>query len=620
MSDVTFGDVSSGHVKVDVERPEVEISGRPREARDERLRSADREARVRRREGLRGRRRGDERRVRPARPALDVRARRRPALRRHRRPDRDDARTSTSPSAAPRTRAADGYLEVDDEGPPDRRRALRRALRAGRRGRRLALVRPACRGSPAPTSTSGRSCSTRCSRRRERAPGRRARSSASASIRRGGAARGQRDGRGACPLSRVDSLGALAQEVEGSVSGVAHVTGNLDDFRPDAGFVAQRRARRGRHARARAWRCRRSHLEVQMTQRMPQQKRRTGRTQVRRLHRAAVRQAGVPGGHVVARRVERQRRAARRHGPADGRGRDPREGRRTSRGSVSLRGARPRHARARLRARAKEDAGRAARRAAAAPVGGQLWGELIVDDVPLDEPAKASARFLLGPTVLLARGGKLALKPPARPDGARGRHADDPAARDDPRHGASGGFSGRLRGGSPERGRKHDARATPRSRWTRGSTRSTWPSCSASCRRSTAPRGTPRGEPARHRQGGGARRSRASCTRRRTTSRFTACRARSPICRSTCTRPATELDGDRARASSPAARWRSTATVPVRGLRGRRARRAHGIARGIRLAPADGVAAAFDADLGVTYDAEPQGASGGALPRVSRAT
>src|SRR5208337_3146519 len=98
----------------------------------------------------------------------------------------------------------------------------------------------------------------------------------SASIRRGGALAANVMLENV-PLSRVDALGTLAKEVEGAVSGVAHVTGNLDDFRPDAGFVAITELDVAA-MRVRDVALPPSHLELRMTQRMPQQKRMTGHT------------------------------------------------------------------------------------------------------------------------------------------------------------------------------------------------------------------------------------------------------------------------------------------------------------------------------------------------------
>ncbi len=98
----------------------------------------------------------------------------------------------------------------------------------------------------------------------------------SATLRRGGALAANVMLEGV-PLSRVDLLGSLAPQVGGSVSGVAHLTGDLDDFRPDAGFVARAEIDVSA-ARVRDVAVQGSHLDVTMTDRMPQQKRALGHT------------------------------------------------------------------------------------------------------------------------------------------------------------------------------------------------------------------------------------------------------------------------------------------------------------------------------------------------------
>src|SRR6202012_3910779 len=47
-------------------------------------------------------------------------------------------------------------------------------------------------------------------------------------------------------------------------------------------------------------------------------------------------------------------------------------------------------------------------------IGGQLWGELIAEDIPLDDPARAKVSFLLGPTVVSRGTQKLAVRPPQK--------------------------------------------------------------------------------------------------------------------------------------------------------------------------------------------------------------
>ena len=92
-------------------------------------------------------------------------------------------------------------------------------------------------------------------------------------------------------------------------------------------------------------------------------------------------------------------------------------------------------------------------------------------------------------------------------------------------------------------------------------------------------------------------------------------RARSPTYASTCGRapPSSRRAEGQVRRE---ARCRSTARVPVRGYEVGLARLAHHGARG-RVAPADGIAATFDADLEVGLRRKSQAPRGRALPHVT---
>jgi translocation and assembly module TamB len=57
----------------------------------------------------------------------------------------------------------------------------------------------------------------------------------------------------------------------------------------------------------------------------------------------------------------------------------------------------------------------AAAEAGPTPVGGQLWGELIAEEIPLDHLSNSRVRFFLGPTVVWRGGQKLTLQPPRDP-------------------------------------------------------------------------------------------------------------------------------------------------------------------------------------------------------------
>ena len=209
------------------------------------------------------------------------------------------------------------------------------------------------------------------------------------------------------PLSRVDLLGALAGEVEGSVSGVSHVTGNLDDFLPGAGFVA--------HTdldlvglRARGVPLASSHFDVRMTQRLPQEKHVVTRTG-----------CGAPVGPPFDRAAYLADTSSRGEWTVDGdllggevRMRDvvvTRAKRPSLSGRVSLRGLDLGVLERVFEGQEGEAVDGAGVRAS--PLSGQLWGELVVDEIPIEHPSKSRVRFLLGPTVLARGSQKLTLEP-----------------------------------------------------------------------------------------------------------------------------------------------------------------------------------------------------------------
>jgi|GEM_PF-331876 len=235
----------------------------------------------------------------------------------------------------------------------------------------------------------------------------------SASIRRGGALAANVMFEGV-PLSRVDSLGPFAPQVEGTVSGVAHVTGDLDDFHPDAGFVARAELDVA-GVRVRQVAVPGSHLDVRMTERMPQQKRSVRRTRCgapvappfdkaayladASAHGELAVDGDLLGGTVLLRDVVMTR------------AKSPHLS-----GRLSLRGL-DLGALARIRSQGSPaaEADGAITEPASTTIGGQLWGELIVDDVPLDDPARSRARLFLGPTLVSRGGQKLTLEPPSQP-------------------------------------------------------------------------------------------------------------------------------------------------------------------------------------------------------------
>jgi len=232
----------------------------------------------------------------------------------------------------------------------------------------------------------------------------------SASVRRGGALTANVMLEGV-PLSRIDALGDFKKEIEGSVSGVADISGNLDDFLPDAGF-AVRAALDVTSTRVRGVALANSHLEVGMTNRMPLEKRAIGHTRCgtsipgpfdRQAYLADTSSHGeyTVAGSLFGDTIHLWDVAVTRAKAAHASGR------------VSFRG---------LDLGAFAAIGGASGSRASAPdapatppIAGQLWGELIVEDLPLDAPAKAKARLLFGPTFASRGGDRLTLKPPQVP-------------------------------------------------------------------------------------------------------------------------------------------------------------------------------------------------------------
>jgi translocation and assembly module TamB len=233
----------------------------------------------------------------------------------------------------------------------------------------------------------------------------------SASIRRGGALAGNVmiDG---VPLSRVDALGAFGQQVEGAVSGVAHVKGNLDDTRPDAGFDARVELDVA-GTRLRESALPGSHLDVGLTHRLTQTKSTGARTRCGAPVSAPFDKAAyladtsshgewtvngdLLGGTLLVRDLIATRAKSQ-----------------VVSGRVSLRGV-DLAPLARAAAVDKSDGDQPIAAPASSTVSGQLWGELIVDQAPLDRLAATRARFFLGPTVLSRAGQTLTLKPPTTP-------------------------------------------------------------------------------------------------------------------------------------------------------------------------------------------------------------
>ncbi|MDP9033851.1 MAG: translocation/assembly module TamB domain-containing protein [Myxococcota bacterium] len=214
------------------------------------------------------------------------------------------------------------------------------------------------------------------------------------------------------PLSRLDVLGQLGRQIDGSLSGVAHVTGNLDDFRPDAGFVA-----RGEldvaGLRVRDMALPSSHLAVKMTQHLAQVKHIVGRSR-----------CGAPIGPPFNRAAYLGDTASNGEWTLDGdllagtvqlhdvvvtRAKSPRLS-----GRVSVRGL-DLDPLARVLLPRGSDGDQSGTGPSVRAVGGQLWAEVIVDEMELKQLGKSRVRAFLGP-VLITRGAeRVALQPPRDP-------------------------------------------------------------------------------------------------------------------------------------------------------------------------------------------------------------
>ncbi len=252
----------------------------------------------------------------------------------------------------------------------------------------------------------------------------------SATLRRGGALAANVMLQGV-PLSRLDSLGSLAPQVGGSVSGVAHVTGNLDDALPDAGFVARAEVDVSA-TRVRDVAVQGSHLDLRMTHHMPQQKRSLGRTR-----------CGAPIGPAFDAKAFLADTSSHGEWTLNG----DLFGNTVNLHDVVLTRARSPHLSGRVSFRAV-DLGAVGgiltpRRAdaddvvapAARPLGGKLSAELTVDDLPLDAPSKAHGRLVLGPTFVTRGTDKLTLSQLERSHRARRRRPHGAVARGDARDG-----------------------------------------------------------------------------------------------------------------------------------------------------------------------------------------
>jgi translocation and assembly module TamB len=426
----------------------------------------------------------------------------------------------------------------------------------------------------------------------------------SASIRRGGAVSANVMVEGV-PLGRIDSLGALAHDVEGSISGMAHVTGDMDDFHAGAGLVTRAELDVS-GTRVRGVALPSSHLQVEMSQRFTQERRVVGHSRCgapvappfdKATYLADTSSHGewklngeLLGGTVRLTDVVATRAKAPRMS-----------------GRIALR-ALDLGLLARIWADRKADADEPVVGTSTGAIGGQIWGELIADDIPLDDPASARVSFLLGPTFVSRGAQKLTLRPPKDPIVIAHDALTMPPL--EVTLDASGGFSGGfvLTGGATHLTHDptlaFDAKLEP-------------------IDLAVLQKLVPKVERARGRIEGGL---------------HVTGKASAPTIAGEVRATGDELDVHglpsaltdmhldmRASATDLSASGSAKfaggtisvqASLPVRGFE-IGALDSRIVARGIHLTPADGVAATFDADLEVAYDAKARGHEGPSLPRVT---
>ena len=405
VADVTFGDVTAGHVTVDVEKPEVTFAGVHAQQRKSPYEVPTAKLRF-------GGARGASWWTRSARAAgstcaTSCRCSRSTKIRGSTAstPRSRCGPTSTSRWAAPRTRAAadtspstrrDAFATWSSTGSAFAGGSADGSLRWYDRDQGIAGADVDIRSFVLDKTQSGSGASAKVG----------GTVLGSASIRRGGALTANLMVEGV-PLSGVDALGGLARQVDGSISGVAHVTGDLDAFHPDAGFLARMELDVSA-MRARGVAVPGSHLDVGLTQRLQQEKRWIARTRCGAPIAAPFDKAAYfadasshgewsVGGDLLGGTMQLRDVVVTRAKDA------------VVSGRASLRGLDLRTVgRIFLPAPAESDEGAPPE----SSLEGQLWGELVADTIDVEHPARSRARLFLGPTVVARGGQRVVLQPP----------------------------------------------------------------------------------------------------------------------------------------------------------------------------------------------------------------
>ena len=229
----------------------------------------------------------------------------------------------------------------------------------------------------------------------------------SASVRRGGALSAHVivD---SLPVARVDSLGAFARQIDGRLSAVAEVQGNLDEFTPKSGFTIQSQIELT-PLRIRGVAFRESQLRVTMTQVQPPSAR-TGR----------MTGCGHPVGTAFD--AEKYARDESTHGSfiVDGN----LFGRTISFDHLELTRAKAPHLKGGIELRGL-DLGALARAAttsttpdeSATPldIAGELWADVDLTDVPLLDLSKADAHVVLSAAEVRRGDQRISVQPPKEP-------------------------------------------------------------------------------------------------------------------------------------------------------------------------------------------------------------
>jgi translocation and assembly module TamB len=190
------------------------------------------------------------------------------------------------------------------------------------------------------------------------------------------------------------------------------VTGDLDDARPDAGLVA-RAELDVTGTRVRDVALPSSHLDVRMTHHLAQQKQFIGRTRCGApigspFDRAAYLADSSPHGEWTV-NGKLLGTTVRLHDVVVTRAKSAHASGRISFRGVDL------GALSQIVNGTPQGGGDEPVPTSSSQLGGQLWGELIADDIPFDQLAKARVRYFLGPTIVSRGGQKLTLQPPRDP-------------------------------------------------------------------------------------------------------------------------------------------------------------------------------------------------------------